>query len=259
MARAFIYDNIGLIDATLTEGSYVVNGGTNFVPGNDLVNHERAVDQSTGLPVTGWAQNEMLRIDLGASPGTPDRFCVLFNVTENDNLSVFAGNDATDLTVSTQVLSVISQFVANVWNVSTLSADDYRYYFIRSTSAGGLVGLCEILIGKIYSFEREIAPRGSDGEQWGVDVLTGYAGLEFANKRHGPKTHWLDNWIGLTPAMVTNLKAVRDDIGGPWKKFVFYDGSSYHWVRMTPESLVFTNEAGKVSYSSPIGLIKQLQ
>lgn len=261
MAKAFIYDSVDLLDGTLTDGTYVVNGGTNFVPGAALTNEERAIDQSIGLAVSSWAQNDMLRIDLGASPGTPDRFAIIFNATEDDNLKVYAGAHATDLTVSTEVLSLTSQFVANVWTVSAFdtSPGNVRYYFIRSSSAGGLVSVLEIIIGKIYTFEQKLIQGGRIGDIPGVDILTSHGGIEYSNKRHNPRTQWSNMWKGLSSTNKTNLESFRSDVGINHKKFLYYDGSSYHWVRMTEDSLIFTNEVGKVSYSAPITLIKQLQ
>jgi len=263
MAKAFIYDNIGLLEATLTDGSHAVNGAEGqFNPDATLTNEERATDQSIGLAVSAWAQNDMLRIDLGASPGEPDTIAVFFNALENDNIKIYGGAHATDLDTSVELLSWITAFTANTWIVSALSAGDYQYYFIRSSSAGGLVGLCEIIIGKIYTFEEQLLQGGIIGDDPGVNILTSQGGIEFANKKHDPKTRWTDRWGGLSASEKTNLESFRDDVGVNYKKFLYSeDGTTgpFHWVRMTPDSLYFTNEAGKVSYSAPITLIEQLQ
>lgn len=259
---AFIYDNVTLLEGTLTDGIVVVNGGTNFVAGANLTNEERATDQSIGSAVSAWAQDDALRIDLGSSPGTPDRFAVLFNAAETDDLKVYAGAHATDLTVSTEKLNLTAAHTADTWTVSAFdsSPGDVRYYFVWGTTAGGLVGLVELIIGKIYTFDTEPDIEGFVFDMIAnADLQSSYSReYEFAIKRGDLRRHWKWNWSNIGETMKDNLISFRDDVELNYKKFLYYDDSSYYWVRMTADSLKFNRKAYQI-YDTTMEMVEQLR
>jgi len=131
-----------------------------------------------------------------------------------------------------------------------------RYYFILAVG-GSLDGFTEVMIGKKYEFALNYDMGTSFKEGWGVDVIESYGGSEYANKRREPKTVWSATWGNISSTMRTSLEAMRDACGGPLKKFLYYDETSYHWVRMTEDSLNFT-EVSNGRYSTNITLIEQL-
>ena len=61
----------------------------------------------------------------------------------------------------------------------------------------------------------------------------------------------------LTAAMKTSLEALRDNTEQDRFKFVYYDGTDYHWVRMSADSLQFTEVAHTI-YSTTMNLTQQL-
>ena len=93
------------------------------------------------------------------------------------------------------------------------------------------------------------------GEEFGTDVITSYGGNEYSNKRHNPKTTWSWNWSNISSSMKTSLENVRDSVQDH-KKFLYYDETSYHYVRMG-KPLEFT-EVAYQRYSTNIKLREQL-
>ena len=57
-------------------------------------------------------------------------------------------------------------------------------------------------------------------------------GGEFANKRHDEKTLRNWSWRSFSEANKTAYKAMVTAIGGIYAKILWFDGSSYHWVRL---------------------------
>ena len=260
MAKAFIYDSVDLLNSTLVDG---VITGTTFNPaGDQLTNEERAIDQSIGSIVSSWALNDALRIDLGPSPGEPNIIAVLFNVTENDEIKIYAGNHATDLTSSIERLNMDAGFTRNIWRVTTFDSGpgNVRYYFIRSTTAGGLVGLVEIIIGTKYTFDVNFQLGDDEYDRPLVDVVTSYGGQEYANKRADMKREFAWEWEVPTAAIKASLKSFKTDVDGNFKKFLFYndEDSIYYWVRMSAGSLKFKRKAYDF-WTTNVKLTQQLQ
>jgi len=258
MAKAFIYDSIDLLECTIDDGVYAPGGPPTFTIaaplGSKITNRERLIDQSIGLACSDIILNDCFRMSFDSAVAV-SAIALYFSVAETDDLEILYGTIPGE--ISGTALSMTATFAIG-WNVFTFTEATKQYWFLRS-STGGIDNLREMVLGKKYDFEQQLLQGGIIGDDPGVNVLTSHGGIEFANKKHDPKTRWAERWGGLSASEKTNLESFRDDVGINYKKFLFYDETNYHWVRMTPDSLRFTNEAGKVSYSAPITLIEQLQ
>lgn len=113
------------------------------------------------------------------------------------------------------------------------------------------------MIGHKYNFEMKLVAGGEEGDQFGVQEDGSVGGIEYTKKLHEPKADWVGPWSGLTAAQKSNLESFKSDVGGPFLKFLYYDESSYHWVRMSRDSLRFRNQGGN-RWQTAIRMRKQL-
>ena len=255
MAKSFYYPVNELASATLTDGIYnpVIPA---FSSSDSLTNEERAIDQSIGSAVTGWAtQNEAIKIDLGAAVAC-DFIAIYFNAAETADMTLYGDSDSGGGN-GNSVKAITASFVKG-WNVFTFNSVSYQYWFLMQPNADTVDGLCEVIIGNAYDFDVNFDLNNKIGEEFGTDIMTSYGGNEYANKRHDPKTTWNWNWSNISSSMKTSLEGVRDSVQD-YKKFIYSeDGTTgpFHYVRMT--GLDFT-EVAYQRYSTSISLREQLQ
>jgi len=254
MSKAFVYDSIGLIDATIEDGTY--NPGTGvFTPGAVITNEERFNDQSISFAVSGFDLNEMEEFDVESSKAA-DVIAVYFSADEADDLLLYA-TDVDDSPGTSPVVTtpLMTSLVAG-WNVFTFTELTKRYWFLRA-STGTIAGLCEIIIGKKYDFEQVFSSGGEEDDRPdGIRIEKSVGGIEYSRKLHDLKSEWVGSWQGLSASERTNLRNIKTALSGNFLKFLYCDGSAYHWVRMSPDSLRIRNDGGV--YSTRIQMIKQL-
>jgi hypothetical protein len=71
------------------------------------------------------------------------------------------------------------------------------------------------------------------------------------------KRFWNFNLRHVNSTYKGNLETMRNSVYGSHKKFLYYDGSAYYYVRMSNDSLRF-NEIAFGVYSTKIKLTEQL-
>ena len=248
MAKSFIYDSIGFSEATVQAGTA---SGSTFTPSSGAVTDEhRATDQSIGSAITSFNVQDTIRFDLGSSQ-TANVIAVNFNGEETDQFKVYTGASTTAM--GTAILTDDFTMTGSGWDVFTLSGTG-QYWFLRSAD-DTFLNMTEVIIGTKYDFDVNFDLNNKIGEEFGTDVMTSYGGQEYANKRHEPKTTWNWNWSNISSSMKTSLESVRDSVQDH-KKFIYYDETNYHYVRMS--GLDFT-EVAYQRYSTNISLREQLQ
>ncbi len=248
MAKSFIYDSIGFTESTITDGN--TSGGT-FSSSDTITNESRATDMSISTAITAFGIVNTIRFDLGSSKSA-DIIALYFSATETSNLTLYAhASSATDAGTSIEVMT--STFTAG-WNVFDFSSTSNRYWFLVSTS-GNIDNLTEVIIGTKYDFDVNFDLNNKLGEEFGTDVITSYGGNEYACKRHEPKTTWSWNWSYLTSGQKTSLDGLNSSVQD-YKKFLYYDGTDYHYVRMT-KPMDFTEVAPDI-YSTAFSITEQL-
>ena len=248
MAKSFIYDSIGFTESTITDGN--TSGGT-FSSSDTITNESRATDMSISTAITAFGIVNTIRFDLGSSKSA-DIIALYFSATETSNLTLYAhASSATDAGTSIEVMT--STFTAG-WNVFDFSSTSNRYWFLVATS-GSIDNLTEVIIGTKYDFDVNFDLSNKLGEEFGTDIITSYGGNEYSNKRHDSKTTWDWKWSYLTSGQKTSLDGLNSSVQD-YKKFLYYDGTDYHYVRMT-KPMDFTEVAPDI-YSTAFSITEQL-
>ena len=249
MAKTFYYDTVGITEATITAGT--LSSTTFSVNAGAITNEHYINDQSIGHAVTSLDNEDMIRIDLGSANTASD--IVLYNNSSKDfdDLFVYHSSNATgSLTLK---LELNTTFVG--WNANALtSSGNFQYWFLRSED-GTYGGLSEVVIGSKLQFENEPDIGIATQEIFGTDINKSYGGVEYANKKHEPKTTWTLNFSNISSTFKGNLVNFEQDVTN-YKKFVYYDDSSYHYVRL--DAPIKFTEVAYQRFSASLKLREQL-
>ena len=255
MARSFIYDNIGLTESTLTDGTV---DGTTFASSNTVTNEERAIDMSISTAFTSFSgagdPDDGLRFDVGTANASTNAnaIALYFTSAHGHDMKVYSGSSATAM--GTALANKTDNWVVG-WNVITFSATAGQYWFIHATT-GLFDDITEVIIGNKYDFDVNPELNAKTGEEFGTDIMTSYGGNEYANKRHAPKTTWDWNWSHILSTQKTALESLNASVQD-WKKFIYSeDATTHHYVRMT-KPVTFTEVAPSV-FSANMSLREQL-
>lgn len=248
---AFIYPNTNLLTATITDGTFTIGPPNTFASSNSLANEERIVDLSIGSSFSGAVVDDGIRIDLGSSQ-TCNAIAIYAASADANNVALYAGTGATTMN-NTAEYTFTS--LSGGWNVDTSFSSSAQYWFLHFD---GAIAFAEVVLGQIYTFDLNFDLDNKIELIPAVDVLESYGGAEYATQRHTGKRKWSWTWKNISASMRTSLEAVRSAVGLNYKKFLYYDGTSYFWVRFTPDSLKFTEVASN-RYSTSVGLIEQPQ
>ena len=262
MAKSFIYP---VATATITDGTYgtIANGGTiyGFASNDTVANEHRISDDSIGSAVSSYGSsiNDTIQFDLGGSYAC-DVIAIYLSAASAANLELYyssaannMGTDSSDPSVPLTTSPAMSTNHDAGWNIRTFTEITDRYWYVRAT--GGNIDIAEIIIGKKYDFDINFDLNNKTDEEFATDIATSYSGNEYANKRYAPKTTWSWNWPNISSSMKTSLENVRDSVQDN-KKFIYYDETSYHYVRMV-SPMDFT-EVAHQRYSTNIKLREQL-
>ena len=250
MAKIFYYDSVGLTESTITAGTH--SSTTFTVSASAVTNEHYIIDQSIGQAVTSYDVNDMIRIDLGSSYSGSVDFLLHHNKSaadETDNLGFYNASSAT----ATGSLTHLDTTTTPGWNIQNISNSN-RYQFIESQE-GGFAGLTEIIIGTKLTFENEPDIGIAQQEIFATDINKSYGGVEYANKRHNPQSTWTLNFANISSTFKGNLASMESDVTN-FKKFVYYDGSAYHYVRL--DAPIKFTEVAYQRFSASLKLREQL-
>tara|TARA_R100000458_G_C8258177_1_gene233993 strand:- start:792 stop:1568 length:777 start_codon:yes stop_codon:yes gene_type:complete len=257
MAKTFYYDSVGLLESTIAEGS--VTGGSGnvsiFSSGDSIVNPEATIDQSVLVAPTGWGQNEIAQYTLSSAKAV-DFLAVYFNAEETDDID-FEFDSANSGISDGEAVGATDTFSTG-WTVFEFTEQTKQYWRIISKSAGGITGLTEIIFGKKLAFEINPDIGISEIEEFGTDVNTSIGGVEYAIKRHEPKSTFSMNFSNISQAFKNNLQSMEAQVQN-YKKFIYSeDGTSgtFHYVRL--ESPIQFEEVAYQRYSASFTLREQL-
>ena len=258
MARGFIYDNVGFSEATLQAGSFEQTGDSfAFTKNSALIsNLERLQDQNISVSLgLGWIQDEVVRVDLG-SQKSPDTIATYHqDVAEDNQLVIYASDSATGWVTGDYITTTSGTLPIDTWTVASMPVTNKQYIYIYNGTANHYNNVSEILIGTKYDFDVNPELNAKTGEEFGTDIMTSYGGNEYANKRHEPKTTWDWNWSHILSTQKTALEDLNASVQD-WKKFIYDDETTKHYVRMT-KPVTFTEVAPNV-YSANMSLREQL-
>lgn len=252
MAKYFIYPNANLYDVEPVGGEQ--SGGTNFVENADVTNEARLTDISTATAAGFPANFDTVRFDLSASGNSFDSIAVNANGSDTDDLNFYGSDSATSSLSFISGSNFADAFVAG-WNVrAAVMSNSTRYVFMRGT--GELNIFTEVIIGTKLNLTN-VTLSGNQGKNFGNDITTSFGGVEFSNLRHDAKRFYNFDLSYVSESYKTSLESMRDAVRGSHYKFLYYDGSTYHYVRMSKDSLQFKEIAYGV-YDTKISLVEQL-
>jgi hypothetical protein len=256
MSSYFIYDSINQYrsDNTITEGQMTDSGTPTFSASDTLTNHERAADQNIGTVITGVADRDAIEYAVGTST-TADAAAVYFTgddgVSSGTIITFFIDTDR----VSLPNKGTISAVSGAGWAVTDLTETTGDKFFIEFN--GSVTNASEILIGKKLNFEVEPDVNIQSSIDYGNEINRSLGGVEYSINVNPGQEVFTINFQNVSSTFKTNLIAFQDANRGESKKFVWFDGTTHHWVRLA-RPLTFT-EVVDGRFSTTIQLRQQIQ
>jgi hypothetical protein len=245
MAKTFYWDSTGSAEATLTDGTFST---ADWTAGASITNESYLNDQSVGSAATAIVANDGIMFDCGSSV-TPS-ICAIYVASGTGDITCYQDSDSNDDTKTSAGTTTVS---STGWNIISLSGSA-RYWFVKFEDT---FTISEIFFGKSFVFPVGYELGNTSGANYGVDVTESYGGIEAANKRHGAKNTWNWTWQYLNETAKDNLITMREDLDMSFLKFIYYDDTTYNWVRLVG-GLEFS-EVAYQAYNTSISLIGQLE
>jgi len=254
MASYFIYDSINQYrsDNTVSEGTF---SGTTFTATSAVTDHERASDQNIGTIISAIAANDAICYQVG-SEVTANAVAVYFTgddgvVANGDEMTIYSGTALDGLGGADSFASTHSGWVVNTFTEVT-SKTKFCVEFNET-----LTNISEILIGKKLSFEVEPDVNIQSSIDYNNIKNSSMGGVEYVlNVNPGQEVTTI-GFQNISSTFKTNLTTMQDALKGEAKKFVWYDGTSFHWVRLD-KPMTFT-EIADGRFSTQLVLRQQIQ
>jgi len=258
MASYFIYDSINMYrsDMTDSEGVMTNSATPTFSTGTTVTSHERSSDQNIGTAISGIADLDAIEYAVG-STATANAAAVYFNaddgISSGTIMNFFIDTDRASLANK----GTISAVSAAGWAVTDLTETSANKFFVEFTGSITDNVITEILIGKKLSFEVEPDVNVQTKRDYGTSVQKSLGGVEYALNTHDAQEVSTISFQNISSTFKTNLLSMQDDLKGQSKKFLWYDGSSFHWVRLI--SPMTFNEIADGRFSTQIVMRQQIQ
>ena len=256
MASYFIYDSINMYrsDNTVSEGQMTDSGTPTFSASDTLTTHERANDQNIGTTISGVADRDAIEYAVGSS-ATADAAAVYFtgddDVSSGTILTFFIDNDRTSLP-SKGTISAVS---GAGWAVASLTETTGTKFFTEFNAS--VSNVSEILIGKKLNFEIEPDVNVQSSINYQNEVQRSLGGVEYAlNVNQGQEVITI-SFQNISSTFKSNLITMQDALKGEATKFLYNDGTLFHWVRLD-KPMTFT-EIADGRFSTQIVLRQQIQ
>ena len=255
MASYFIYDSINQYrsDNTLSEGS--ISGTTptkTFSASNTLINHERASDQNIGTIITGVNTDEAIKYALGGDE-TANAAAVYFTGASTGSSPVIRILKGTSGSITD--LGEIPTATSAGWQVDTFTETTDDEWYAQFT--GTIANVSEILIGKKLNFEIEPDVNVQSSINYENEVQRSLGGVEYAINVNPGQEVFTISFQNISSTFKSDLITMQDAIKGEAKKFVWYDGTNHHFVRLD-KPMVMT-EIADGRFSTQLVLRQQIQ
>ena len=256
MASYFIYDSINMYrsDNTVSEGQMTDSGTPTFSATSTITDHERASDQNIGTIISAVADRDAIEYAVGSSV-TADAAAVYFTgddgVSSGTIMTFFIDTDRASLP-SKGTISAVS---GAGWAVASLTETTGTKFFTEFNAS--VSNVSEILIGKKLSFEVEPDVNVQSSINYQNEVQRSLGGVEYAlNVNQGQEVITI-SFQNISSTFKSNLITMQDALKGEATKFLYNDGSSFHWVRLD-KPMTFT-EIADGRFSTQIVLRQQIQ
>jgi hypothetical protein len=256
MASYFIYDSINQYrsDNTITEGQMTDSGTPTFSASDTLTSHERASDQNIGTVLSGVADRDAIEYAVGSSV-TADAAAVYFTgddgVSSGTIMTFFIDTDRTSLP-SKGTISAVS---GAGWAVTDLTETTGTKFFTEFNAS--VTNVSEILIGKKLNFEIEPDVNIQSTIDYNNEINTSLGGVSYAINVNPGQEVFTISFQNISSTFKSDLITMQDAIKGEAKKFVWYDGTNHHFVRLD-KPMVMT-EIADGRFSTQLVLRQQIQ
>ena len=257
MSSFFIYDSINMYrsDNTVSEGTF---SGTTFTASNSLTNHERVADQNIGYAMAGVTANDAICYQVGSAVSA-DVIAMRFSgdcgigVQDNSENTIRFGTALNSLSGAVNFGS--GSTVAS-WRVKTFTEVTAKTKFcVEFNDAQD--NISEILIGKKLAFEVEPDINIQTAKDYGTQVQKSLGGVEYAINTHNGQEIFTISFQNISSTFKSDLLTFEDANKAQGKKFLYYDGTNYNWVRLD-RPMVFT-EVADGRFSTQIVMRQQIQ
>ena len=253
MASYFIYDSINQYrsDNTVSEGT---SDGTTFTAESAITDHERSSDQNIGTIISAVVNNDGIQYAVG-STATANAAAVYFTGDDNISSGTSANFHISDNTTIGASKGTITAVSAAGWATTDLTETTGTKFFVEFT--GAVTNVSEVLIGSKLSFEVEPDVNIQSSINYENSIQKSLGGVEYAlNVNTGQEVTTI-GFQNISSTFKTNLTTMQDALKGEAKKFVWYDGTSFHWVRLD-KPMTFT-EIADGRFSTQLILRQQIQ
>ena len=237
MAKYFIYPRGETpIVAAIASGTF--SGGSNdFATGTQTTNPERLGDSSITTAANFASSSAVVRWDKGSGSIDVIDSIAFYSTAANSNGFKFYTNSASDSATASFQWEATAVTVG--WNVNAaLTAGNAERYWYMSAHEGAVATVTEFIFGVKLSLTN-VDLNGTEGINYGNDIMSSDGGEQYSNQRHGGKRFWNFDLRYCSSAYKTSLQTMRDAVKGAHYKFLYYDGSAYYYVRMSDDSLIF--------------------
>ena len=141
------------------------------------------------------------------------------------------------------------------WAVANLTESTGNKFFTEFN--GSVSNVSEILIGKKLTFEIEPDINVQSSIDYANSVNRSLGGIEYAlNVNQGQEVFTI-SFQNISSTFKANLITMQDALKGEATKFLWYDGTNYHWVRLD-RPMTFT-EVADGRFSTQLRLRQQIQ
>ena len=254
MASYFIYDSINQYrsDNTVSEGTF---SGTTFNPESAVTDHERASDQNIGTIISAVAANDAICYQVGSAV-TANAVAVYFTgddgvVADGDEMTIRTGTTLDGLGGADNFASTNGGWVVNDFTEVT-SKTKFCVEFNEAVT-----NISEILIGRKLNFEVEPDVNVQSSIDYENSIQRSLGGVEYAlNVNQGQEVITI-SFQNISSTFKANLITMQDALKGEATKFLYNDGSSFHWVRLD-KPMTFT-EIADGRFSTQLVLRQQIQ
>jgi len=252
---SFIYDSTDTLNITINDGTIGSGASETFSDSGSLTGEENAFDLSLSTEVTAINGGDCIWVDFGEAKSIYD--IAFYNTEYDGSTASFIVFSSTDGTNFTRIVNP-SGFTDTGWHTIDVGTPTARrYWCFRFGGSFTTWNTGQIILGTKLDWEVEPNKGIKIGEKFANDISESLGGIEYSNKRHDSKTFWEMNWDYISSTFKENLVSFRDAIEGDYKKFVYYDDSDYHWVRMSADSMKMTEVAHNI-YNTSLNMVEQL-
>ncbi len=255
MASYFIYDSINMYrsDNDVNEGTVSGSSPTQTFAQSDVItNHERSADQNIGTTFSAINVGDTIQYAVGSS-ATADVAAAYFTGASGGSGSIIrilsgASGSITNL----ETIPVASSAGWKVGDLTSTTSDKFYVKFLNAVS-----NVSEVLIGKKLSFEVEPDVNVQTSIDYENQIQRSLGGVEYALNINSGQQLITISFQNVSSTFKDNLTTMQNALKGESTKFLYYDGSSYHWVRLD-KPLVFT-EVADGRFATQISLRQQIQ